>query len=434
MLGHLVMERSAILFATTPKAISPDYQASALLMAIYINGMDNRETLAFTRAMLESGERLQLATPPNNLVDKHSTGGVGDKTSFIVAPIAAACGARVPMIAGRGLGHTGGTIDKAESIPGLNCNLALADFAELLERNQLLLSAQTDEIAPADKRLYALRDVTATVNSIPLITASIMSKKLAEGISGLVMDIKYGSGAFMKTIDECRRLAHSIMGVGKLHGVRTMAFISNMNWPLGNAIGHSLEIIECIEVLKGGGPEDLRELCLELSAGMIQLASDGAQSLQQARERARQALANGAALEKFTQLIAAQGGDIGVISNPTLLPLASERYQLQASRDGYIESFCCDKIGMLALELGGGRKQKTDSIDFAVGLKFAKKPGAAIRAGETVGTLYHHPHQAALAHSLGQYFSREIMALSERPPQLDPLVADVLKTTKTANI
>ena len=399
-----------------------DYQAAALLMAIFINGMNEAEILGLTKAMTESGQRLVFNDP--TVVDKHSTGGIGDKTSFIVGPIAASCGAKVPMIAGRGLGHTGGTIDKAASIPGFNSDIDFKDFPTLLEKNHIILAGQTSEIAPADKKLYALRDVTATISSIPLITASIMSKKLAEGISGLTMDIKYGSGAFLQELDECRKLAQSIMKVGKLHGLDTMVFISSMDTPLGNTVGHSLEVIECIETMKGDGPSDLKELSVTLAAGMIFLARP-LLSFEEAHAQALEALESGVALKKFEQLIRAQEGNANIISDPSLLSVAEGRYQVKARTDGYIESFQTDQIGLLALELGGGRKRKEDAIDFSVGLKFSKKPGDSIKAGDTIFTFYHHKSQEKLVQSLEERFFQCIMKVSEQPPKLGPLIADV---------
>ena len=308
-----------------------DYQTAALLMAIFINGMSQSETFALTKAMLHSGKQLRFNDP--TVVDKHSTGGVGDKTSFVVGPLAAACGVKVPMIAGRGLGHTGGTIDKIESITGFKTDLSLEDLSCSLKKNGIVLTGQTEEIAPADKKLYALRDVTATINSIPLITASIMSKKLAEGIAGLVVDLKFGSGSFMKTQTACRQLAQSMIEVGKRYGVSLMAFMTNMDCPLGHTVGHSLEIIECIETLKGKGPRDLEELSLALAAGMIQLAGQSS-SYDEAKANARQALDSGAALKKFEQLIQAQGGEVAIISDPGRLPMATETIPRQGEIGG----------------------------------------------------------------------------------------------------
>ena len=401
----------------------PDYQITALLMAIFIRGMNRAETFALTKAMVQSGKQLTFNDPC--VVDKHSTGGVGDKTSFIVGPLASACGVKVPMIAGRGLGHTGGTIDKIESIPGFKTDVSLENFSSLLKQNHIVLSAQTEEIAPADKDLYSLRDVTATINSIPLITASIMSKKLAEGIAGLVMDIKFGSGSFMKTKMESRQLADSIIDVGKRYGISLMVFITNMDWPLGNTVGHALEIRECIETLKGKGPKDLEELSLELAAGMIDLAGKGL-SYKQSREKARQALDSGEALKKFEQLLKGQGGQVEVISDPSRLSVATECYHVRARSEGYIASFKNDEIGGMVLEMGGGRRQKTDKIDFTVGIEFAKKPGDVLKKGEVIFTFYHHSSQKQLVQSLEERFFQHIMDVSLERPNLEPLISEVL--------
>ena len=400
-----------------------DYQTTALLMATFINGMTPEETLALTRAMLESGKSLSFHDP--SVVDKHSTGGIGDKASFVIGPLAAACGAKVPMITGRGLGHTGGTADKAESIPGFKIDIPLEEVNDLIQKHGLVLMAQTNEIAPADKKLYALRDVTATVNSIPLITASIMSKKLAEGISGLVIDVKHGSGAFMKTVDESCQLAQSLMATGKQYGVKTIAFITNMESPLGNTVGHSLEIIECVETLRGQGPKDLEELSLKLAAGMIYLAGKTG-SLEEGEDMARQALNSGAAMEKFMDVVRAQGGNTTALSRFELLSVASERHCVQAKSEGYIASFENHRIGHMLLELGGGRKQKTDAIDFGVGFKFAKKPGDAIKPGETIFNIYHHPAQKKLAATLEEYFFTHVMEVSQSPPPAIPLISQIL--------
>lgn len=398
-----------------------DYQVTALLMAIFINGMNHVETAALTKAVIESGKQLVFNNPC--VVDKHSTGGVGDKTSFIVGPLAAACGVKVPMISGRGLGHTGGTVDKIESIPNFNTRIPLADFPSLLEKNGFVLATQTDEIAPADKRLYALRDVTSTTDSVPLITASIMGKKLAEGISGLVLDVKYGSGALAKDRDGSLSLAHSMAEIGRLHGVNMMVFITNMNWPLGDTVGHSLEIIESVETLRGEGPKDLEDLSLDLAAGMIYLAGK-ARSFDEGRSKALQALKDGKALKKFEQVISAQGGDSSILSDLSRLPLAMERYRVRARSEGYVENFKNDSIGLMVLELGGGRKKKEDSIDFSVGLKFEKKPGDFTKKGDTIFTFYHHKSQRQLVQSLEDQFFQKIMRICQEEPLLDPLVLD----------
>lgn len=402
--------------------VIPDYQAAALLMAIFINDMNLEEILALTKTMWKSGKSLKFNDP--TVIDKHSTGGVGDKTSFITGPIAASCGVKVPMISGRGLGHTGGTADKIESIPGYKTNIPFKELPSLIQKNGMFLVTQTDEIAPADKKLYALRDVTTTVNSVPLITASIMSKKLAEGISGLVIDVKQGSGAFMNTADGSHRLAHSLTEIGKQLGIKTIAFITNMDFPLGNTVGHSLEIIECIETLKGNGPKDLEKLSLELAAGMIFLAGK-ANSLEEGKQKATQSLHSGAALKKFVQLVKVQGGE-DILSNPDLLTVASETYPVRAKSDGYIESFESDRIGRMLVELKGGRKEKEDKIDSTVGFKFLKKPGDTIQSGEVIFNIYHHLSQKKIVQDLEEEFFTHIMKVSQSPPPQNPLIYKVL--------
>ncbi len=402
-----------------------DYQMTALLMAIFINGMNTQETQALTEAMLHSGKVLKFDDP--TVIDKHSTGGIGDKASFVIAPLAAACGVKVPMIAGRGLGHTGGTVDKVESIEGFNTNINLQQFSELLKKHGLVLTGQTREIAPADKKIYALRDVTATINSIPLITASIMSKKLAEGISGLVMDLKFGSGAFMKSKSSCRKLAKSMMKVASKFNVNSMMFITNMDWPLGNMVGHSHEVIECIETLKGRGPKDLEQLSLSLAGGMIYLAGL-AKSHKQGIAKAKKALDSGEALKKFTQLIKDQGGDPKVITDYKRLPQALKTYTVKAQKSGYIKSFQNDQIGFLLLELGGGRKRTADKFDFSVGLEFHKKPGAKIKAGDEIFSIFHHASQLNLVKELESKFNNEIIKYSKTKPKLDPLIYEALES------
>lgn len=367
-----------------------EYQMTALLMAIFLNGMTVSETASLTDAMLYSGKTLKFEG--QNVIDKHSTGGIGDKASFILAPIAAACGVKVPMIAGRGLGFTGGTVDKVESVKGFRTNVDLEEFAQLLEKNGQVLIGQTTEIAPADRIIYALRDTTATIDSIPLITASIMSKKLAEGANGVVMDIKVGSGAFMKKKSEAKKLAKSILNTAKRFNKSSVALLTNMNQPLGNYVGNSLEIIESVETLKGKGPKDLTEISLSLAAWMIKLS--GAQkTYAKALSAAKKALKDGSALKKFEELISAQGGDTSFINDYSNLPIASERYEVKSPKIGFIKSFKCDEIGLLCTELGGGRKVKTDSIDFGVGFVFNKKVSDKVKVGESIFTIYYNKGQ-----------------------------------------
>jgi pyrimidine-nucleoside phosphorylase len=387
-----------------------DYQMTALLMAIFINGMTTRETAALTDAMLYSGKVLTFEDPA--VIDKHSTGGVGDKTSFILAPIASACGVKVPMIAGRGLGFTGGTVDKIEAIKGFNTDIDLDTFSKLLiERGQVLIG-QTADIAPADKKIYALRDVTATIDSIPLITASIMSKKLAEGANGIVMDIKVGSGAFMRKKSDARKLAKSIIRTASRFNKKSVAVLTNMDQPLGNAVGNSLELIECVETLKGNGPKDLRELSFVLAAHMVHLAGIE-KTFNKSMKRVKEVVKNGLALKKFKQLISDQGGDASICDDLTKLPLAKNTTEVCASRDGYIKSFQCDQIGFMCTELGGGRKVKSDKIDFGVGFVFNKKVGDKVKKGDSILTIYHHQNQSQKVEFIQNFFSDSIIKYSK---------------------
>ncbi len=365
----------------------PDYQCSALLMAIYFRGLDARETADLTEAMMGSGQVLDLSEFPQPKIDKHSTGGVGDKTSLVVAPVAAAAGLLVPMISGRGLGHTGGTLDKLESIPGFKTRLTLAEFRRVLRVCGMGLIGQTEELAPADRRLYALRDVTATVESVPLICASILSKKLAEGIDGLVLDVKTGFGAFMKKFEEARDLAARLVEIGTACGKRVQALITDMSQPLGNAVGNALEVIEAVETLKGRGARDLVELCRQLTARMFLLGGLET-SLESAQARFDSILARGEALEKFAQGIAEQGGDPRVVEDYSRLPAAQYEESVVAAEDGYIARLEAEAIGRASMVLGAGRERLDSPIDHAVGLVFEKKVGDRVNAGERICVLY----------------------------------------------
>ena len=368
-----------------------DYQASALLMAIFLNGMDEAETEALTQAMLHSGEILDLSDMPCPEADKHSTGGVGDKTSLVIAPLAAASGLCVPMISGRGLGHTGGTLDKLESIPGYRVNLSLKEFRSVLMRVGFAMMGQTAEIAPADKKLYALRDATSTVEAIPLIVASIMSKKLAAGLGALVLDVKTGSGAFMRDESRARELARALVATGNSCGVRTEALLTDMSQPLGRGVGHAIEVRECIDILRGETNEralPVRELSLELAARMVAL-SNVESSLDAAREKVRRALDSGAALERFRQNVEVQGGDPRVCDKPSqLLPLTPNEVKVESTRAGFIASIDATEIGFAIAEIGGGRIRIEDRIDPAVGFAAEAGIGDQVKAGETLGLLY----------------------------------------------
>ncbi len=366
----------------------PDYQASALLMAIVLRGMTPEETAFLTDAMVRSGVKVDYPGLPRVAVDKHSTGGVGDKTSIILAPLAAACGAYVPMMSGRGLGHTGGTLDKLESIPGFRTALTLDELRRGVSTIGCALIGQTSEVAPADRTLYALRDVTGTVESIPLITASIMSKKIAEGIGGLVLDVKCGDGAFMKTEADARALARSLVDTGELAGVRTEALLTRMDAPLGLAVGNALEIIESIETLKGHGPADLESLSVEFAARMVVLSGIEA-DLPRATARVRQALSSGAGLEKFREIIANQGGDPRVLDDYGRLPTAPDRDVLTASRDGVVAAMAAEAVGRAAVGLGAGRDRLDAAVDPAVGVTIIAPIGTRVKAGDPIIAIHH---------------------------------------------
>ncbi len=368
----------------------PDYQVSAMLMAIYFQGMSDAELANWADAMLHSGEVLDLSSIDRPKVDKHSTGGVGDKISLPLAPAVAACGVAVPMVSGRGLGHTGGTLDKLESIPGFSVNLDVAQFTKLVDTLGLCLIGQTAEIAPADKRLYALRDVTATVESVPLIASSIMSKKLAEGIDALVLDCKVGHGAFMKTMDEARELASAIQVIGKAAGKPVTAVITDMNAPIGTMIGNALEVAESIAVLHGGGPSDTRELTVVLGGEML-LAAGVETDEAAARVRIENVLDNGAAAQCFSKLIEAQGGDPRVVDSPdTILPKAANKTDILATKSGTVQFVAGRDMGVAGLWLGAGRRAAADSIDPSVGIEVRANVGDSVSAGDVLVTVHHN--------------------------------------------
>ena len=373
----------------------PDYQVSAWLMAVVLRGMSRPETAALTDAMLHSGEVLDLSSIAARKVDKHSTGGVGDKTSLVLAPLVAAAGIAVPMISGRGLGHTGGTLDKLESIPGFNVNLSVANFRRILETCGCAMIGQTAEIAPADRKLYALRDVTGTVESPYLICASIMSKKLAEGIDALVLDVKTGAGAFMKTEKDAAFLAELMVETGQRMGKQVVALITDMDQPLGNMIGNSLEVIEVIEVLRGKGPEDLRQLCLELAAWMLHLGGI-AKTVADGKHQSEKLISSGKALEKFRQMIDLQGGDPRVIDDAARLPQSHHTMSVVSAKAGFISSMQCEQIGTACVILGGGRERKEDSVDPSVGIVLHNKVGDAVALGEPFATIYFNAEDRAL--------------------------------------
>lgn len=367
----------------------PDYQMSAWLMATWIRGLSRAEIAALTEAMLHSGEVVSFPELPGKKVDKHSTGGVGDKTSLILAPIVAAGGLSVPMISGRGLGHTGGTLDKLESIPGFNTVLSLTDFRRVLRECGMALIGQTAEVAPADKKIYALRDVTSTVENVGLICASIMSKKLAEGIDALVLDVKTGSGAFMQKEEDSVRLAELMVETARLMGKKAVALITDMDQPLGRFAGHSHEVIESLEVLKSRGAEDLRDLSIELSAWMFYLG-ERTKSVDEGRLLAQKLVASGEALEKFRQGISQQGGDTRVVDDYTVLPQAKYRAEVKSTASGFLAATNCMEFGVALAMLGGGREKKEDKIDPGVGLEFHVRIGDRVTVGDSLVTIHYN--------------------------------------------
>jgi pyrimidine-nucleoside phosphorylase len=401
----------------------PDYQVSAWLMAALLKGLTRKETAALTDAMLHSGKVLDLSFLARVTVDKHSTGGVGDKTSLVLAPLVAAGGAVVPMISGRGLGHTGGTLDKLESIPGFNVRLSLPEFSKVLEKCGCAMIGQTDEIAPADRKLYALRDVTGTVESPYLICASIMSKKLAEGADALVLDVKTGSGAFMKSEEDAAFLAELMVQTGDLMGKKMAALITNMDQPLGCMVGNTLEVDEAIQVLRGEGPSDLRELCLELAGWMFRLA--GLSSTPgQGREYASQLIASGKAIHKFREMIELQGGDAAVAENPERMPRAKHQIAVVSPMSGYVTSIDCEQVGVACVILGGGRERTDDAIDHAVGIALHRKVGDEVAAGAALCTI--HCHSDAHATTARNLLQQSFRLGSEPPSQHRPLVHRVI--------
>ena len=373
---------------------TPDYQVSAWLMAVVLRGMTRAETAALTDAMLRSGDVLDFSSLPAKKVDKHSTGGVGDKTSLVLAPLAASAGVAVPMISGRGLGHTGGTLDKLEAIPGFNVNLPVAEFRRVLETCGCAMIGQTAEIAPADRKLYALRDVTGTVESPYLICASIMSKKMAEGIDALVLDVKTGSGAFMKNEKDAVFLAELMVETGERMGKRVVALITDMDEPLGCMVGNALEVVEVLEILRGQGPEDLRRLCIELGGWMLHMGGAAA-TVEEGKKQSEKLIATGKALDKFRQMVKLQGGDLRAIDDPKKLPQAEHAMTVFSPQGGYVAALQCEQVGTACVILGGGRERKEDSVDPAVGIVLHKKVGDAVSAGEALATIYYNAEARA---------------------------------------
>lgn len=366
----------------------PDYQTSSLLMAIVLNGMTEIETATLAEVMMYSGDVLDLSNIPGIKADKHSTGGVGDKTSMALGPMVAACGLKVAKMSGRGLGHTGGTLDKLESIEGFNCFLSEEKFKKQVEEVGISIIGQTADLVPADKKLYALRDVTGTVRSIPLIASSIMSKKLASGSDTILLDVKYGEGAFMRTVEEASELAKAMISIGNNLGRNTVAMITDMNQPLGNTIGNSLEVIEAVETLKGHGPKDFTELCMQAGAIML-MQGKICDNEEDARKMLKEAIESGKAFEKFKEMVKAQGGNIAVIDNTELLPKSKNITEIKSLKDGYIEKIHSEKLGVLAMHLGAGRATKEDNINHGVGLVINCKKGDKVKTGDIICYVHH---------------------------------------------
>ena len=402
----------------------PDYQAAAFLMAAFIRGMTLKETIMLTQCMRESGEQLDLSEIPGIKVDKHSTGGVGDKTSIALAPIVAAAGIPVAKMSGRGLGHTGGTIDKLESIPGFRAELTTGEFIKSVRETGIAITGQTGNIAPGDKKLYALRDVTATVDNVSLIASSIMSKKLAAGSDRILLDVKVGNGAFMKEKEQAFALARVMVDIGNSSGKRTMAILSDMNQPLGNAVGNALEVREAVATLKGEGPEDFYCLCRELGAAMLMLG-EKAEDLNQGREMVDHLVSTGKAAAKFEEFVKSQGGDPDVLQQPDrVLPKARELVTVCAEKSGYVTSLNAESIGIAAMLLGAGRTKKDDIIDPAVGVVMNKKCGMQVIKGEPVATLHVNKRD-----NLGkaEQLIRNAVLITEQPPQKNEMILGVVE-------
>ncbi|MBN1961837.1 MAG: thymidine phosphorylase [Deltaproteobacteria bacterium] len=412
-------EIKAFILEVTSGSI-PDYQVAAFLMAACLNGLADDSTVALTHAMRDSGRIVDLQHIAGLKVDKHSTGGVGDKISLALAPLVAACGVAVPMISGRGLGHTGGTLDKLEAIPGFRVDLSIEQFTEIVSKLGLCLIGQTKDLAPADRKLYALRDVTATVESIELITASILSKKLAAGIDALVLDVKVGRGAFMKNIEQARRLAQSLVKVGTDAGLRIRALLTRMQEPLGRTIGNALEVKEAIEILQGKGPADTTELTFALGAEML-LLSGVAYSHTHAREKLTQAISSQAAIELFAKLITAQHGDARVINDPSLLPSAPLQTKVCSSTNGFINEIDAYNLAMLAMQIGAGRARSDDKIDPAVGIELLVQRSSQVQKGDDIAII-HHRHDSAIEAIANQV--KQSFIIKERPPEPVALIIE----------
>ena len=431
MIPYQIIEKKSLGQALSPDEITgfineytagtiPDYQMSALLMAIFIQGMSSEETLVLTKVMLESGEQMDFSSAPHFVADKHSTGGVGDKISILLAPILAVLDVHIPMISGRGLGHSGGTLDKLESVPGFNVNLDLDTWHDMVIKEHLGFIGQTGNICPADKKLYSLRDVTATVRSIPLISASIMSKKIAEGIKGLVLDVKTGNGAFMQTMDDSRALARSLVDIGTGYGIKTTALITDMDQPLGSAIGNWFEMKESVMGLKGEGPADVMELTYQLGAEILCMA-DPDLSLETAITRQQQTVADGSAFEKLLQITALQGGDVHVLENLDTYPNSKYSQDILSTKTGYLSEIDTMALGFAGISLGAGRRIITDDIDYSSGMYIHKKLGDPVAQGEPMITLHTDKAQSLqeVAAQMPSYFR-----ISAEKPSVKPLIRE----------
>ena len=400
----------------------PDYQISALLMAIFYQDMTDRESTDLTLAIAHSGDVIDLSSLDGIKVDKHSTGGVGDTTTLILAPLVASVGVTVAKMSGRGLGYTGGTLDKLEAIPGFKIELSDEEFIRIVNESKVAVIGQSGNLAPADKKLYALRDVTATVDSIPLIASSIMSKKIAAGADAIVLDVTTGDGAFMKNIEDARRLAKTMTSIGKLANRQTVAVISDMSEPLGEAIGNSLEVVEAIDTLKGKGPEDLLEMCYALGSQMVVLANQ-ATTIEEARALLKEALESGKALDKFKEMIQNQGGDASIVEQPERLLTAKYVIELPAKKSGIVSKLVANELGIAAMMLGAGRKTKEDDIDHAVGLKLNKKIGDSVIEGESLLTIYSNEKEITSVQEL-LYQNIEISKSAEKPTLIHDIITE----------
>lgn len=418
--GELTREELRFFVQGFTRGEIPDYQASALLMAIFFRGMTRRETGDLTLEMAGSGDRVDLSALPGVKVDKHSTGGVGDKTSLIIGPIAAACGVTIAKMSGRGLGHTGGTVDKLESIPGLRTDIPRQEFFDIVKRTGLSIIGQSGNLCPADKKLYALRDVTATVESLPLIASSIMSKKIAAGADAILLDVKVGSGAFMKTLEDSRALAREMVRIGSQVGRQTVALITDMDMPLGRKIGNALEVQEAVEVLSGKGDHRLRSLCLELSANMVYLGRQ-AETMEGARAKAVEAVRSGGALEKLRQMAEAQGGDPSYITNPEKFTISPACVEIAAPQAGYITRLDAEGCGLAAVELGAGRETKESPIDFGAGIVLMKNKGDRVEKGQPIARLY---AQSEALCRRGEERIFQALEVGPQAPQTGPMLLD----------